>query len=165
VNLHYTLIHHRFGASLGCESCPGLLGPSFHLWAAQLRPLAVARAALTYLGYKTTQTFLDEAITHLRNIGSVWLVWPHKTSLRPPEIENAKVVNRLEFYENDPNSEILQKLRKQLPPGFEICPINAQLFKRCEWREEMKFYAGGFDNFLKYGIGICIWSYLWVTRD
>jgi RimJ/RimL family protein N-acetyltransferase len=113
-------------------------------------------AALTYFGYRTTQTFLDEAITHLGNIGPVWLVWPHKTSLRPPKIENAKVVKRLEFYDNDPGSEILEKLRKQLPPGFEIRPINAQLFKRCEWREEMEFYAGGFDNFLKYGIGICM---------
>jgi hypothetical protein len=86
----------------------------------------------------------------LPNSPALWAVLKGNHS----KIENAKAVKRLEFYENDPSSEILERLRKQLPPGFEICPINAQLFKRCEWREEMEFYAGGFDNFLKYGIGI-----------
>ena len=113
-------------------------------------------AALTYFGNQTSQDFLDRAIIHLRKIGPVWLVWPHKTSLTPPDIENTEVVNRLEFFEYDRNGEILGKLKKQLPSEQEIRSIDAKILRQCEWREEMEFYAGGFDSFLKHGIGICM---------
>jgi RimJ/RimL family protein N-acetyltransferase len=113
-------------------------------------------AALTYFGYQTSQDFLNQAIAHFRKVGPVWLVWPHKTSLKPPEIRHAEIVKRLEFYEYDPRAYILDKLRGQLPHGHDIRTINAQLFKRCEWRAEMEFYCGGFSNFLTQGIGICM---------
>jgi hypothetical protein len=111
---------------------------------------------LTYFGYQTSQTFLNQAIAHFRKVGPVWLVWPHKTSLKPPEIKQAEIVNRLEFYEYDPRADILDKLRRQLPHGHDIRTIDAQLFRRCEWRAEMEFYCGGSSNFLTHGIGIRI---------
>ena len=113
-------------------------------------------AALSYFGYQTRQDFLDEAMPHFRKMGPVWLVWPHSTLLHPPETEGVKVVNRLEFYEYDPFSDTLSKLRRLLPEGYTVQSINLQLLERCEWRTEMEFYAGSLSNFLEHGIGLCI---------
>jgi hypothetical protein len=109
-------------------------------------------AALSYWGRQTSQVFLDEAIAHFRKVGFVWLVWPHRTPLHPPQ--DATVVNRLEFYEYDPCSQALGELRGQLPDGYTIQDINRQLLARCEWRTEMEFYAGSLSNFLEHGIGL-----------
>jgi GNAT superfamily N-acetyltransferase len=113
-------------------------------------------ATLTYFGNQTGQGFLNAAIAHFREIGSVWLVWPHDTSLYPPEIDSTEIVNRLEFYDCDPNSDILNNLRMQLPDGYAIHCINEELLERCEWRNEMEFYAGSLSSFLRHGIGLCM---------
>jgi RimJ/RimL family protein N-acetyltransferase len=113
-------------------------------------------AALSYFGHQTRQAFLDQAIAHFRKVGPVWLVWPHRTALHSPEIKDAKVINRLEFYEYDPWSETLGKLRGQLPDGYTIQSITRQLLESCEWRTEMEFYAGSLSNFLERGIGLCM---------
>jgi GNAT superfamily N-acetyltransferase len=113
-------------------------------------------AALTYFARQTSQAFLDQAIAHFRKLGLVWLVWPHFTALQPPQIKDAQVVNRLEFYAYDPGSEALRSLRRQLPEGYVIQRINRSLLERCEWRVEMEFYAGSLDNFLAHGLGLCM---------
>lgn len=113
-------------------------------------------AALTYFGSQTGQTFLNEAISHFREAGPVWLVWPHKSSLHPPQIKVAEIVNRLEFYECDPNSVILNNLKRQIPEGYVIHDINEQILEHCEWRTDIEYYAGSLTNFLAHGIGICI---------
>ena len=113
-------------------------------------------AALTYFSRKTSQSFLDQTIGYFRESGNVWLVWPQQTALRPPQCEEAVVIHRLEFFDCDPSAKILDKLRQQLPSDFCIQPIDAKLFKRCAWREEMEYYSGSFDNFLEHGIGICL---------
>ena len=113
-------------------------------------------AALTYVGNVTSQKFLETAINHFRKKGSVWLVWPRKTTLKPPRGENAEVVERLEFSEYDQYSGILDQLRRQIPNGYRICTIDAELLKRCDWREEMEYYCGSIDNFLKHGVGLCM---------
>jgi RimJ/RimL family protein N-acetyltransferase len=113
-------------------------------------------AALTYLGHQTSQAFLDEAVARFRELGPVWLVWPHDTPLHPPEYDDADVIDRLEFHEYDPGSETLNALRRQLPDGYVIRPITRLLLERCEWRDEMEFYAGSLDNFIRHGIGLCM---------
>ena len=113
-------------------------------------------AALSYFSRQTSQAFLDEAVNRFRKVGPVWLIWPHGTKLQPPEIEFARIVNRLEFYDYDPNSEVLAKLSGQLPQDCTIQRITCQLFDRCEWRDEMEFYAGSVSNFLEHGIGLCM---------
>lgn len=113
-------------------------------------------AALTYLSAQTRQAFLDASIRHFRGRGPVWLVWPHDTSLEPPHTGQVVVIPRLEFYDCDPQADTLSQWRKRLPAGFEIRPIDAPLFQRCEWREEMAFYAGSEENFLAQDIGLCL---------
>lgn len=113
-------------------------------------------ATLTYFSNQTNQVFLDKAITYFRKSGSIWLVWPQKTSLHPPECEGRNTRNRLEFCEYDPYSEILANLRKRLPVGSDIHVINHQLLERCEWLTEIEFYAGSTSNFLQHGIGLCM---------
>ena len=113
-------------------------------------------AALTYFGERTSQSFLDQAILYFRKMGPVWLVWPHKSSLNPPDMDQAAVVNRLEFYQDERSAASLDKLRKPLPAEYKIQAIDAQILQQCAWRTEMEFYAGSFDNFLRHGIGICL---------
>jgi RimJ/RimL family protein N-acetyltransferase len=113
-------------------------------------------AALSYFIPRVTQAFLDQAVAHFRQVGPVWLVWPHQTSLDPPAAKEASAVDRLEFYGYDPQSATLSALRDRLPAGSSIRPINRPLLERCEWRTEMEFYAGGLDNFLEHGIGLCL---------
>jgi len=113
-------------------------------------------AALTYFSNQAGQDFLNGAIAHFMEAGPVWLVWPHKTSLHPPESDLTGFVNRIEFYACDPDSEILNNLRRQMPEGHRIQNIDKQLLERCEWRTEMEFYAGNMNNFLTHAIGLCL---------
>jgi len=113
-------------------------------------------AALTYYSYQTGQAFLNEAIAHFRRNDQVWLVWPHKTNIHPPEVDQAVAVKRLEFFGYNSNSSIHRILRGQLPDGYAILEIDEQILERCEWRTEMEFYAGSLNNFLSHGIGICM---------
>ena len=111
-------------------------------------------AVLTYFSQETRQEFLNKAIAHFRRLGEVWLVWPHETGLSPPEVDSATIVERLGFSDADPDT--LNHLRSQLPDGFSMQAIDAQLLQRCEWREEMIFYAGSEENFLAHGAGLCM---------
>jgi len=111
-------------------------------------------AVLAYFSTQAQQSFLNEAIATFRKQGPLWLVWPHVTSLHPPEIESVEIVHRLEFYQTDPDKQ--DALRKQLPKGCVLKAIDIHLLERCEWRSEMEFYAGSCNNFMKYGIGYCI---------
>ena len=54
------------------------------------------------------------------------------------------------------HSAVLAELRRRLPAGFELFPIDRQLIERCEWRSEMEFYCGSLDNFLLNGMGLCM---------
>jgi len=111
-------------------------------------------AALTYFSRQIQQSFLNDAIAILREKGPIWCVWPHETSLHPPKNVSAEIVERLEFYETEP--EIPKELRKRMPKEFVLKVIDKQLLERCEWRSEMEFYTGSVDNFLKHGIGLCM---------
>ncbi len=109
---------------------------------------------LTYVSRQITQTFLDQAIVHLRQIGSFWLVWPFTMPAQLVAPQAACIIQRLECYDYDPHSRVLADLRQRLPDGFEIRPIDRRLLDRCEWRADMEFYCGSLDNFLANGIGL-----------
>jgi RimJ/RimL family protein N-acetyltransferase len=111
-------------------------------------------AALTYFSNQTQQAFLNDAIAYFRDMGPVWLVWPHKTYLQPPEINDAIIIHRLEFFNANP--DIFKRIRNLLPEGCVIKEINAQLLERCKWKAEMEFYTGSSRNFLRYGVGLCL---------
>ena len=113
-------------------------------------------AVLTFFGHQTTQLFLNEAIAYFRHIGAVWLVWPPAISSRLLEPEAGSIIQRLEFYDYDPCSDMLVQSRQSLPSGFEIHPIDRQLLERCEWRSDMEFYCGSADSFLANGLGLCL---------
>ncbi len=113
-------------------------------------------AVLTFSSRHVSRPFLTGAIAHLQETGDVWLVRPpaQSTSLAVPEA--ARAVKRLEFLACDAGSELLAGLRRCLPPGCEIRPIDRQLLERCEWRAEMEFYCGSVDNFMVNGLGLCM---------
>jgi GNAT superfamily N-acetyltransferase len=113
-------------------------------------------AALTYFSPQTNQDFLGKAVEQFRKSGEVWLVWPDKTTLELPIVEDAEIINRVEFFGIKPGSNDLLNLRNRLPVDFIIQTIDAEMLQHCEWGEEMAFYSGSPDNFLKHGIGLCM---------
>jgi len=111
-------------------------------------------AALTYFSQGTNQPFLNEALNHFCKIGAVWLVWSNCRNLHPPASRTVKQIHRLEFF--DSREDTLTYLREQIPNEFSIRPIDQKLLDRCRWRDEMEFYAGNLENFLRHGIGLCM---------
>ena len=110
-------------------------------------------AALTYASYQVSQEFLIEAVNHFRKVGPTWLIHSQED---PPAPEGYLNLPRLEFYDIEPHSPILEDFRSRLPDGYLICPIDQTLLQRCVWRDDMAFYCGSLENFLKNGIGICL---------
>jgi RimJ/RimL family protein N-acetyltransferase len=113
-------------------------------------------AVLTFFGGDISQAFLDRAVTHFRQRGPVWLVWPPEATRQRPPPESAHIVRRVEFHNDDPNSAVLIEWRNRLPDGFVIRFIDGPILARCEWRDEMAFYCGSLENFLEHGIGLCL---------
>lgn len=115
--------------------------------------LVRTEAVLTYASRGIEPAFLQEAITYFRQIGPIWLVH-HAGEMSAPT--GKRTLQRLEYYDYDPHSPILDTLRSNLPEGCEMHPINMEILERCEWRDDMDFYSGSLDNFLKYDLGLCM---------
>jgi len=113
-------------------------------------------AALTYGSRQISQAFLREAMARFQKIGPIWLIWQPAFSPHNFAPQADQIVERLEFYDYDPHAAVLAELRRRLPAGFLIRPIDRQLIERCEWRSDMEFYCGSLDNFLLNGLGLCM---------
>ena len=113
-------------------------------------------AVLTFASRQISQPFLNAAIAHFRTAGAVWLVWPPAPATELVAPEAACLAQRLEFTDCDAQSQVLADLRRRLPEGCEIHPIDRPLLERCEWRSEMEFYCGSVDSFLANEIGLCL---------
>ncbi|HSB67240.1 MAG TPA: GNAT family N-acetyltransferase [Anaerolineales bacterium] len=110
-------------------------------------------ALLTYASRGLRQEFLERAIEHYRRFDRIWLVRNQGDSPAPT---GYKLVPRLEFYDYDPLSKTLADFRNQLPPGTTLRTIDMDLLQRCEWRDDMAFYCGSLENFLRHGLGVCL---------
>jgi RimJ/RimL family protein N-acetyltransferase len=110
-------------------------------------------AALTYASQKVSQDFLADIIDYFRQAEHIWLV---RSLGDPPAPEGYRILPRLEFFEYDPHSPVLADLRRRLPNGYEIRPIDRALLERCEWRDDMAFYCGSLENFLHNDLGLCL---------
>jgi RimJ/RimL family protein N-acetyltransferase len=110
-------------------------------------------ATLTYASRHVSQDFLVEAINHFQLNGQIWLV---RSKGDPPAPEGYRVLPRLEFYAVDPLSPILAGLRDRLPDEYAMRPIDRAMLERCEWRDDMAFYCGSLENFLRHDLGMCV---------
>ena len=110
-------------------------------------------AVLTYASHLMSQSFLAEAINYFRHLGHIWLI---RSPGDPHAPEGHRTLPRVEFFEYDPHSPCLADFRKRLTADFELRPIDVNLLKRCEWRDDMAFYCGSVENFLHNGLGICL---------
>lgn len=110
-------------------------------------------ALLTYASHGISQEFLAVAIEHFRKAEPIWLVRNQGDSPAPA---GYKLIPRLEFYDYDPHSQILANLRNQVPADFYLRNIDMELLKRCEWRNDIAFYCGSLENFLRHDLGICL---------
>jgi hypothetical protein len=110
-------------------------------------------ASLTYASHHVSQDFLEEVIDQLKKSKPIWLV---RSQDNPPAPEGYRVQPRLEFYDVDPLSPILAGLRNRLPDGYALHPIDRAMIERCEWRDDMAFYCGSLENFLRHDLGMCL---------
>jgi RimJ/RimL family protein N-acetyltransferase len=113
-------------------------------------------AVLTFFSRQIDQAFLHEAIARFGQTDPVWLVWPPQIVPEPLLLQDAQIVQRLEFYDCDSRGPVVANWRRRLPAGFEIRAIDRQLLERCEWRSEMEFYCGSLEDFVAKGIGLCL---------
>jgi len=110
-------------------------------------------AVLTYTSHHVSQPFLGKAIDYFKHIGHIWLI---RSAGDPAAPEGYRALPRLEFFDYDPHSPVLEDFRNRLPAGFELRLIDVNLLYRCEWRDDMAFYCGSLENFLHNGVGICL---------
>ncbi len=110
-------------------------------------------AYLTYASRHIRIEFLAQAVDYFRHAGPMWLV---RMEGDPPAPISYKTLPRLEFTGYVRFSKQLINLRKRLPDGYAIKPIDMDLLQRCEWREDMIFYCGSLENFLRHDLGVCL---------
>ena len=110
-------------------------------------------ATLTYASRNISQVFLTQAIENYRHLGPIWLV---RAAGDPRAVDGYRTLSRLEFYDYEPSSRILAELRSHLLNAFKIQPIDMSLLKRCEWRDDMAFYCGSLENFIRNDLGVCL---------
>ncbi|OGN94014.1 MAG: hypothetical protein A2Y88_14870 [Chloroflexi bacterium RBG_13_48_10] len=110
-------------------------------------------AVLTYASQHVSQDFLAEAIDNFLQAGPIRLI---RSQDDPPAPVGCRIHPRLEFYDVDPNSTVLADWRSSLPNGYELRLIDRALLKRCLWRDDMAFYCGSLENFLRNGLGMCL---------
>jgi RimJ/RimL family protein N-acetyltransferase len=110
-------------------------------------------AVMTYASQNVSQPFLEAALDHFRGIGPIWLI---RAQGDPPAPEPVRCLSRLEFYDLDPSSPVLAKFRNEIEMGYTVRTIDRELLERCEWRDDMEFFAGSLENFLQNDLGICL---------
>jgi len=110
-------------------------------------------ANLTYASLHVNRDFLAEAIDNLRQTGPIRLI---RSLDDAPAPGGYRILPRLEFYDVDPHSPVLVNWRSRLPNGYDLCLIDRVLLERCEWRDDMAFYCGSLENFLRNGLGMCL---------
>jgi RimJ/RimL family protein N-acetyltransferase len=110
-------------------------------------------ACLTYTSEGVKREFLEAAIMLHRHTGQVWLI-RQETDVRA--LEGVQILPRLKFFDYEPNSPILESLRSQIPDSYTLRRIDQALLERCEWRDDMVFYCGSLENFLRNDLGICL---------
>jgi len=110
-------------------------------------------AVMTYASRDVSQPFLEAALDHFRRVGPIWLI---RAQGDPPAPKPIRCLSRLEFYDLDPSSQVLVKFRYELKKGFTLRTIDRELLERCEWRDDMEFFAGSLENFLQNDLGICL---------
>ncbi len=110
-------------------------------------------AVMTYASREVSQHFLEDALDHLAHSVPIWLI---RAQGDPPAPEPVRCLSRLEFYDLDPSSPVLAKFCNEIELGYTVRSIDRELLERCEWRDDMEFFAGSLENFLQNDLGICL---------
>ena len=107
---------------------------------------------ITFLGGKIDQNWIETAVTELSGENEIVLVWP-------PEFEAeftmpsgySEVMERFEFYDCPTDSTKIP-----IPSGYQLKRIDKKLFEQCSWYEDMVLAYGSPENFLEYGMSLCM---------
>ena len=128
---------------------------------APTRCMVVAHVGAIFIGGVWEQQALDLAIMALRREREIFLAWPQQGmgSLRPPN-QYSLVFPRLEFWDRAP--ELAGDLHspfaraRNLPARLAFRRIDADLLRRCAWRDQMVDFCGSEDAFERLALGFCL---------
>ncbi|HMN30390.1 MAG TPA: GNAT family N-acetyltransferase [Caldilineaceae bacterium] len=104
-----------------------------------------------FCGGAPDQLWLDQAVAELCQSQELYLSWPPPVAdfLHPPGPADA-AIDIFEFYDRHSTPA------PPLPNDHQLCAIDADLLTRCLWGRAMIQGFGSTDNFLRYGIGLCL---------
>ncbi|HEX9784520.1 MAG TPA: GNAT family N-acetyltransferase [Opitutaceae bacterium] len=111
--------------------------------------------SFVFFGGQPTPDFIHEALGWLRRDQFLHVVWPVGGLPRSPAPDQA--VDRIEYRQRiDFAGALLRQAFLRIPEGGRVRRIDAELMKRCMWREEAAFAAGSIVEFLLHGVGFCL---------
>ncbi|MGH8019506.1 MAG: GNAT family N-acetyltransferase, partial [Opitutaceae bacterium] len=96
-----------------------------------------------------------EALWNLRRDQFLHVVWPDGKLPSSPSPDHCAA--RLEYRQRiDFAGARLREAQQRIPAGPRVVRIDAELMKRCLWREEAALASGSIAEFLLHGVGFCL---------
>lgn len=110
-----------------------------------------------FFGGEVSPHFYESAVRELRRMQSLHLVQPARGSRLPRRPLPDAEVHRVEFsHRADPERIKVRGIQRSSADLGEVRRIDAALFTRCHWRDEIVRLLGSAGDFLMHGIGYCL---------
>ena len=71
-------------------------------------------------------------------------------------LDSFEKINRIQFYYPENSFAKCKQFMSQTPTGFEIRPIDNELFKKSNWYNYLLLFYGSIENYVKNGFGYCL---------
>lgn len=110
-----------------------------------------------FFGGEVSSHFYESALRELRRTQTLQVVVPARASRLPRRPVPDAEVHRVEFFRrHDPDRARVRAIQRASAQLGEVKRIDAALFNRCTWRDEIVQLLGGAREFLMHGIGYAL---------
>lgn len=107
-----------------------------------------------FFGGEVSANFYESALRELRRTQALHVVVPARGSRLPRRPVADEEVHRVEFFRrHDPDRTRVRAIQRASAALGEVRRIDATLFSRCSWRDEIVQLLGSAQEFLMHGIG------------
>lgn len=107
-----------------------------------------------FFGGEVSAHFYEAALRELRRTQSLFVVVPARGSRPPRRPVPDEEIHRVEFFRRvDPGRARVRAIQRSSTSLGEVRRIDATLFARCLWRDEIVRLLGSAQEFLMHGIG------------
>ena len=110
-----------------------------------------------FFGGEVSGNFYESALRELRRTQALHVILPARGSRLPRRPAPDEEVHRVEFYRrSDPERARVRAIQRASAELGEMRRIDAALFGRCAWRDEIVRLLGSEREFLMHGIGYAL---------